>query len=196
VVVAIVAVCTGTSAPVASKNVAWRSFCPAEPGSRYTWTVRPASRWTVEIVGAPGLATTSTVWGATRDGRAIGTSTAGPPRGVTTASTCQIPSCEMLPPDAANVPLPLAPLGTRSSVDGPRPDVEARVKRRVRPSATTGSPVSKSVTTAVKRLKPAVPGSTASRTLTVVPKSLPVAMSGDAGTGGGPLAADAGGATL
>ena len=102
----------------------------------------------------------------------------------------------MLPPDAANVPLPLAPLGARSSIDGPRPDVEASVKRRVRPSPTTGAPVSKSVTTAVKRLKPAVPGSTASRTLTVVPKSLPLAMSGDATTGGGPLAADAGGATL
>src|SRR3954447_13860699 len=99
------------------------------------------------------------------------------------AVTRQIPSIERLSPDPRNEPLladpPPGPAsGPSASVDDGTPLREADENRNVTPSTGAGEPPSNVVTEASNRLGPGVPGDTASRTRTVVPKSFAVVMIG------------------
>src|SRR6266540_6465271 len=97
---------------------------------------------------------------ATRVARTKGISTIAAvpevPATETRAVTRQIPSRERFAPEPAKVP---AAVSGRSREDDPTPVPEASVNRRARVEpAGTGAALSKSVTRALKSLKPGVPG--------------------------------------
>ena len=118
-----------------------------------------------------------------------GTATA-PPGRVTVAVTVQTPSIERLGPEPLNAP---GASRVRSRLDLPMPDSKSIAKPSFAADASSGAPVSKSVTARSKALVPAAPGPTTRRARTLVPKSWPVATIGCAAGVAGPAPADAGG---